>query len=62
MNWLGEDLIFTQYPHYLCFFSIIKRSVLMALVFSYTDMLEKVAIIIIITFYLPSDFQSSLCS
>ena len=35
--------LFTQHPHDLCyFFSIIERSVLMALVFYYKDMLEKV--------------------
>ena len=36
-------ILFTQHPHYLCyFFSIIECSVLMALVFYYKDMLEKV--------------------
>ena len=36
-------ILFTQHPHYLCyFFSIIERSVLMALVFYYKDTLEKV--------------------
>jgi len=37
-------ILFTQHPHYLAvlFFSIIERGVLMALVFYYKDMLEKV--------------------
>ena len=36
-------ILFTQHPHYLCyFFSVFERSVLMALVFYYKDILEKV--------------------
>ena len=35
-------ILFTQHPHYLLFFSMIERSVLMALVFYYKDMLKKV--------------------
>ena len=37
-------ILFAQRPHYLAvlFFSIIERGVLMALVFYYKDMLEKV--------------------
>ena len=36
-------ILFTQHSHYLCyFFSIIERSVLMALVFYHKYMLEKV--------------------
>jgi len=35
-------ILFTQHPQYLCYFSLIERSVLMTLVFYYKDMLEKV--------------------
>ena len=36
-------ILFTRHPHYLSyFFPMIERSVLMALVFYYKDMLEKV--------------------
>jgi len=37
-----EIILFTQHLQYLCYFSLIERSVLMALVFYYKDMSEKV--------------------
>ena len=37
-------ILFTQLPHCLLFFSIIACSVLMALVFYYNDMLQKVTV------------------
>ena len=35
-------ILFTQHPQYLCYFPGIERSLLMALVLYYKDMLEKV--------------------
>ena len=35
-------ILFNQHPHYLCYCSGIERSLLMALVLYYKDMLEKV--------------------
>ena len=46
-------ILLTQHPHYLCYFSGIERSLLMALVLYYKDMLEKVTM----QLKKPSSFQ-----